>query len=349
MKIDYQLVFLVFLLSFLGLYFFYGVSLPYSTKNFNEPLYYFKKFLIFNFIFPIFMFFLGYLMNWLFLLRISKIIFLINLLFLILPFIDFFKLPNQNTARWFYFNGFSFQPSEFMKFSLILFLTAILPLIKKDKSYFYVSLLIIFLVSLIVYLQPALSTILILLSGVIGGFMTINLRVKYFIIFFIIILSFVLLAFLWSYRAERIISIFKNDDKKSGFQLSQSKLAIGSGGLLGKGLGNSELKLIGLPLMISDNIFAIYAEETGFIGSIMLILVFVFLILRILYLGYSNRDESKKFFSVGIACWLSSQIFIHLMANLVITTGVPLPFFSYGPSSQIALMTALGIISKFKN
>ncbi|GIW65974.1 MAG: stage V sporulation protein E [Candidatus Parcubacteria bacterium] len=348
MKIDTQLFFLILILSLVGLYFFYGVSLPYSTKIFNNPLYYFKKFLIFNFFLPLLMFFIGYFMNWLFLMRIAKIIFIVNIIFLILPFFDFFKLPNQSTARWFYLKGISFQPSEFMKLSLLLFLTSTLPLIKKNLSYFYISLIIIFLTSLIIFIQPALSTLLIILTSTMGALITINFKLKNFFIFSIILLFFILAGFLWNYRLERVTGIFISNDKGLSFQLNQSRLAIGSGGLLGKGLGNSDLKLIGLPLMISDNIFSVYAEETGFIGSIILIILFVYLIFRIIYLGYYNNNELKKFFSYGVACWLSIQVFVHLMANLTISTGVPLPFFSYGPSSQIAIMTALGIISGFK-
>lgn len=349
MKIDYPLVFLVIILSIIGLYFFYSVSLSYSVKFSNDSLYYFKKFLIFNLTLPFLFFFLGYYLNWTILKRISKLLFFLNLFFLILPFIDYFKLPNQSNARWFYFLGFSFQPSEFMKISILLFLSSILPLIKKNQEYFYIALTLIILVSIIIYFQPALSTLLIFLASIIGAMIVTNIKFQNIIIFFILIGLLIIFAFNWGYRSERILGILSGDVKGVGFQLNQSRLAIGSGGLFGKGLGNSELKLIGLPLMITDNIFAVYGEETGFIGSLILIMIFIFLIFRILYLSYNTKDETKKFFSAGVACWLSAQIFIHIMSNLVISTGVPLPFFSYGPSSQIAIMTALGIISKFKD
>jgi cell division protein FtsW (lipid II flippase) len=153
---------------------------------------------------------------------------------------------------------------------------------------------------------------------------------------------------MWSYRLERIKNIFNFDEKNIGYQLKQSRLAIGSGGILGKGLGKSEVKLIHLPLMISDNIFSIYAEEFGFIGSIFLIFVFLILIFRIFNIGINNKNDSQKFFIFAIGCWLSSQVFIHIISNLLITTGVPLPFFSYGPSSQLALMVSLGIINSLK-
>ncbi|MCS7183962.1 MAG: FtsW/RodA/SpoVE family cell cycle protein [Patescibacteria group bacterium] len=339
MRIDYPLFILIIFLSLWGLYFFYGVSFQYH---------YFYKFLIFNFFLPFLMFFVGYFLDWRFLLRISKILFFISLFFLILPFFDFFKLDGQETARWFYFYGFSFQPSELIKLSTLLFFASILPLIKKNIEYFYISLVLIIVISLIIYFQPALSNLLIFLSIFIGGLMAINIKWENIFIIFILISIFILFAFFWSYRSERIISILKGDEVGLGFQLSQSRLAIGSGGLLGKGLGNSELKLIGLPLMITDNIFSIYAEETGFIGSILLIIFFVILILRVVYLGILSYDDSKKFFAFGLSCWLSIQIYIHLMANLAISTGIPLPFFSYGPSSQVAIMTALGIVSKFR-
>ncbi len=349
MKIDYPLLLIILFLSFSSLYFFYGVSLPYSTKVMNDPLYYFKKFLIFNFLLPFLLFWLGYFLDWVIFKRIAKILFLINLIFLILPFLDFFKLPNQPTARWFYFQGFSFQPSEFMKISMLLFLASLLPLIKRKIEYFYISIGLVFLVSLIIYFQPALSNLLIFLAGIIGALMGSNINLRNIFILFFLVFLLIAFAFLWSYRSERILGIFKKDERGIGFQLNQSRLAIGSGGILGKGLGNSELKSIGLPLMLTDNIFAVYAEETGFIGSLVLIIIFNFLIFRILYLAQLVKDESKRFFAIGVACWLSAQVFVHLMSNLLISTGIPLPFFSYGPSSQIAIMISLGIISKFRN
>jgi cell division protein FtsW (lipid II flippase) len=350
MKLDYQLLILIIIFNIIGLSFFYSVSLPYSSKYFNDPLYYFKKYLIFNIIIPFLFFVLtAYFVSWSFLKNISKFIFFINLIFLILPFFNFFKLPYQETARWFYFYGFSFQPSEFMKLSMLLFLSSVLPLFKRSSEYFYISLILILIVSLIIYFQPALSNLLIFLSALIGAFISLNFDFKKLTIIFFLIIILVAFSFLWSYRSERIKNLIKGDEQNISFQLKQSRLAIGSGGIMGKGLGNSELKLIGLPLMISDNIFAIFAEETGFVGSLILIVSFLFLIFKILFKAFYLKDDSQKFFSTGVACWLSAQVFIHLMANLIIPTGVPLPFFSYGPSSQLSLMIALAIIVNFKS
>jgi cell division protein FtsW (lipid II flippase) len=350
MKFDFVLVLIIFLLSIFGLVFFYNLSITYSLKVSTDKYLYFKKFFLNNFLVPILFFFIANFLGWRFFQRWAKIIFIISFLFLVLPFFDYFKLPEQNTARWFYlkFFNFSFQPSEFIKFSLILFLSSVFPLIKKNKEYFLISLFIIAIVIGLVYLQPALSTTLIIISSLIGGFMGSNFSLRSFFILFLIVIIILSFSFMWSYRLERIKNIFNFDEKNIGYQLKQSRLAIGSGGILGKGLGKSEVKLIHLPLMISDNIFSIYAEEFGFIGSIFLILVFLILIFRIFNIGINNKNDSQKFFIFAIGCWLSSQVFIHIISNLLITTGVPLPFFSYGPSSQLALMVSLGIINSLK-
>jgi len=350
MKFDLTLTSIVFLLLLFGLIFFYNLSITYSLKISSDKYLYFKKFFLNNFLIPILFFFIANFLGWKFFQRWAKLIFIISFIFLILPFFDYFKLADQTTARWFYlkFLNLSFQPSEFIKFSLILFLSSVLPLIKKNKEYFFIALAVIVIVIGIIYLQPALSTLLIIISSIIGGFIGSNFSLRSFFIFFLILVILLSFGLMWSYRLERIVNIFNFDEKSVGYQLKQSRLAIGSGGLLGKGLGKSEVKLIHLPLMINDNIFSIYAEEFGFIGSIALIFIFLILIFRIFSLGINSKNDSQKFFIFAVGCWLSSQVFIHLIANLLITTGVPLPFFSYGPSSQLAIMISLGIINSLK-
>jgi len=156
----------------------------------------------------------------------------------------------------------------------------------------------------------------------------------------------------WKYRQERIISFFTQGKlhQERIFQLKQTTLAISSGGLLGKGLGKSQMKIIMIPQMLTDSIFSIYAEETGFIGSLFLVFLFFFLFLKILQLGFSNPNIEKTAFSLGVFTWLTLQTFLHLISNLglFVPTGVVLPFFSLGASSQIAISFSLGLISSFK-
>jgi cell division protein FtsW len=335
----------ILLLSLLGLFFFYGASLTYSEKQFGDPYYYFKRFLLGNFFLGFLLFFLMSCIEWKILRKSILFFFISNIILAMIAFIPQFRLPGQPTARWVYFKGFSFQPSEFLKLTTLLFISFIIPFLKRKKSKDYIILLTfaILIVLFLIYNQPALSNVLILTVGLLGGFLATNLKTPIIILSSLIII-FILFSFLWGYRVERVKSFLK----KESFQASQTRLAIGSGGILGKGIGKSELKLIGIPLLITDSIFAVYAEETGFVGSIILILIFLFLIFQIFLIGMNETSQDKRFFIFGVGCWISAQAFLHIASNLAFIppVGIALPFFSYGPSSQISIMIALGIINK---
>lgn len=342
-------------LTILGLINFYSVSLPVSIRHFNSPYYYFFEFLIKNVLFGIIGFVVFSLIPWKILRKISFPIFILFFIFLILPFHPFFRPPNQNTARWLDLKIVSFQPSEFIKFTFLLLLSFLIPHIQKffknpyERSIIFI--LLISIISLLIYLQPALSNLLIMLISIGIAYFSLKPDFKELLPFFLLIVIFIIASFAWGYRVERIIAYLKGGYQEISFQQEQAKLAVGSGGLFGRGIGNSKVKLLGIPLMITDSIFAIYAEETGFIGSIFLIILFIFLSLGIIRISFLVSNPEKKFFAMGVCGWIVIQSFLHIAANIgtIPMTGVPLPFFSYGPSSQISLMCALGVVSNLEN
>ncbi|MGC8981743.1 MAG: FtsW/RodA/SpoVE family cell cycle protein [Minisyncoccia bacterium] len=348
MVLNQRLFIPIISLSILGIYFFYGASLIYSEKQFGDPYYYFKKFLIGNFLLGFLFFFLFSFIDWKTLRKLILFIFILNIIFTLLAFIPKFRLPGQPTARWFHFKGLSFQPSEFLKLTTLLFVSFIIPFLKrrKKKDYIFLLSLAIIFVLFLIYNQPALANLLILSVGLLGGFLSSNLKEPIIILSGLMIV-FILFSFLWGYRVERVKSFLK----KGGFQALQTRLAIGSGGILGKGIGKSELKLIGIPLLITDSIFAVYGEETGFLGSIILISLFLYLILTIFSIGREETSDDKRFFIYSVGCWISAQAFLHIASNLAFIppVGIALPFFSYGPSSQISIMSALGIINRISS
>jgi cell division protein FtsW len=249
----------------------------------------------------------------------------------------------------------SFQPSEVLKPLAILFFIYVLSNMKKislkQKIIFFIIFSLILLIP--IYLQPSLTNVLIIFSSITVVFVNYLKSTKEVIIsglfFLIIALALVLIGNFWGYRKERFISFFTGGKmhQEKYFQVEQSILAASSGGFWGKGLGKSDIKIIGLPEMFTDSIFAIYAEETGFIGSVILIFLFFLLISRIIFLAI-KRDDWKRPFCLGVAVWLSLQTFLHISSNigLFVPTGVVLPLFSYGPSSQLATYFSLGIISR---
>lgn len=344
MSKNQSLLFLVIGFSIFGLIFFYNVSLVYSDKIFGDPYYYFKRFILGNFILGFLSFFLFSNTNWDMLRKIILVLFIFNLIFACLAFIPQFKLKGQSSSRWFSFKGISFQPSEFLKLTTLLYISFMVPILKKHRSkdYYILLITVISIIFFIIYSQPALANLLIMMIAILGGFLSTRLK-KVILWLSVLMIFFIIFSFFWNYRVERVKSFFK----KESFQVAQTKLAIGSGGLLGKGIGKSELKLIGIPLFITDSIFAVYGEETGFIGCLILIIFYLYLVFIIFSIGNEENNDDKRFFIYGVGCWISTQTFLHIASNIAFIppVGIALPFFSYGPSSQISIMSALGIIN----
>jgi cell division protein FtsW len=356
-KVDKFMLFLVIILSCLGLINFFSASSYFSLKNFNDSYFYFKKFFLRITLLGTILFLLGNLLakN---LQHYKKLLIFFFFLFyfsIFLGFLPQFRLPSAGAFRWVNLGFISFQPSEIIKPLAILFFIFLFSglkkfsLIQKNIIFIFSS----FILILPIYLQPSLSNVLIILSSILIVFINYLKSKKEIIssalIFLVIAIILILAGSFWGYRKERFISFLTKGKvyEEKYFQVEQSISAISSGGLFGKGLGKSEMKIIGLPQMLTDSIFAIYAEETGFIGSIILIILFFLLISRIIFIGAKSEDWQKPF-CLAFGWWLFLQTFLHLSSNvgLFVPTGVVLPFFSYGPSGQLAIYFSLGLASR---
>lgn len=353
-KLDRNFLALIGVLTLWGFIAFASVSAPLSLRQFGNQYHLLVTFVLRNIIFGALVFILATITPWRLLRRLAPVFFLVALAALALAFLPALRLPGQTTARWLDLKFFSFQPSELMKLSLLLWLSVLLPRLRRQvhspASRGLAIIAIVGLVSALIYLQPALSNLIILWAMIVGGFLATASDRRELMPLVLLVLIFIGLSPLWGYRASRLTSfIRRGTDERVGFQGEQTRLAVGSGGLWGRGIGNSKLKLIGVPLMVTDSIFAIYAEETGFIGSVALIGALVLLVAVVAQRGARSSDSEQRFFASGLAVWLSAQAFIHIASNIGVipTTGVPLPFFSYGPSSHLAIMAALGIVHRF--
>lgn len=358
---DTFLIFLVISFTILGLINFFSASYYYSLIKFGNPYYYFlNNFLIKTTFVGLLIFIIGSFFGKNFF-KFKKLFFLtffIIYFFLILAFIPIFRLE-ETSARWLKLGSFSFQPSEIIKPFSLLFFIFILSELKKSLLLIKILFFILFLIFLLlpILLQPSLSNVLIIFLSLVAVYFTFMKSKKDFfislLVFFLFLLVIILISTFWSYRKERFLSFITKGQvfKEKYFQVEQSMIAISSGGLVGKGLGKSEMKIIGLPQMLTDSIFAIYAEEWGFLGSLLYIFLLSLLILRILFLGIKTQKLEKLAFSLGVCSWLFLQTFIHLSSNsaLFVPTGVILPFFSQGASGQLAIYFSLGIINGFKN
>ncbi len=270
-----------------------------------------------------------------------------------------FGITAQGSQRWINLYFINLQPSELMKIAIILCFAKYyhriqLSNVNKFKNIF-IPILILFIPIVLVISQPDLGTsILIALSGIIVLWLA-GVNIKYFFyssLAFIISAPFVI-SFLKPYQKLRILTFFDPDKDPlgAGYQIIQSKIAVGSGGLTGKGfLKGTQGYLEFLPEKHTDFIFTLFSEEFGFLGSILLLIVYAILIFRILRIGSFSRNFFGKFFCYGFG----SAIFVYIAVNMSMVLGLlpivgsPLPIMSYGGSSMLATMIGLGIVMSTK-
>jgi rod shape determining protein RodA len=348
-NLDYILLISVILLSVLSVFVMYstdGGEILFHTKN------HFVKLAVF---FPL-MIFVAFF-NIKFWHNFSYLIYFIVILLLI--YVSFFGIKSSGSQRWMDLYLFVLQPSELMKVAIIMCLAKYFHRIKIENVNSFTSITIVLSIILIpiifVISQPDLGTsILIALSGLIilwlGG-----VKIKYFIysfITFLISLPFII-SFLKPYQKLRILTFLDpdRDPLGAGYQIIQSKIAIGSGGLDGKGfLKGTQSYLDFLPEKHTDFIFTLFSEEFGFIGSVGLLILYSIIIFRILRIGSISRSNFARLFCFGYAF----AIFIYIVVNLSMVLGLlpivgsPLPIMSYGGSSMLATMIGFGIVLSAK-
>jgi cell division protein FtsW len=346
---------IVGVLILIGLVFIYSSSSVFALEKFGMAHYFLKKQLIYLSIalMCFFIFMMVPIEVWR---RLSPYLFLGALLMTALTLVPSFGLRCHGSNRWLNLAGLSVQPSEFLKVFLFMYIGFFLE--KKQHivtSFFqgYLPFLTILGLSFIVLLkQPDFGSVVTIFVTAIIIFFVANFKM----IHLLITLAFTLpagifLVFFKTYRLNRIL-IFLNpwsDPMGRGFQIIQSLIAIGSGRLLGLGISNSKQKFFYLPMQHTDFIFPIIAEETGFIGSCIIILLYF------LFLFYGLRlvlrfDRPFTFFAgLGFVVFVALQAVINLMvtSGLLPTKGLGLPFISYGGTALVCLMSMIGLMVNF--
>ena len=285
--------------------------------------------------------------------------FIYFIIILLLIWVSTYGIKVSGSQRWINLYFIVLQPSELMKIAIILCLAKYYHRLKIDNINSFTSILValsIILVPIILVLsQPDLGTsVLIASSGLIILWLA-GVKMKYFFISFItflISLPFII-SFLKPYQKLRILTFLDpdRDPLGAGYQIIQSKIAIGSGGLSGKGfLKGTQSYLEFLPEKHTDFIFTLFSEEFGFIGSICLLLIYSIIIIRIIRIGVISRSDFAKLFCFGFAF----AIFVYIVVNLCMVLGLlpivgsPLPILSYGGSSMLATMIGFGIVLSAK-
>lgn len=271
-----------------------------------------------------------------------------TLALLILVFVPGVGLVLKGAHRWIDLGFFVFQPSELLKITLSLYLAAWLS--SKEKGRLFAFLLLFFLCILLVVLEPDLGTSLIIASSSIGVYFLSGAKIReMFFILLLITIAAISLIVISPYRMERFINFSSFNEKdlnSASYHVRQILIALGSSGITGVGIGNSIQKYAYIPESNTDSIFAIYAEETGFIGSVFLIVIFMGQLIIGFLIASCARDQFGRLWACGIVIFLGVQTLFNLASQAVIMplTGVPLPFISYGGSSMIINFVSIGIL-----
>ncbi len=280
-------------------------------------------------------------------------IFFLSLLFLIV--VPFLGTEMYGATRWIKVAGISLQPSEFIKFTLILALAKYFHSTAGDTTSFIkkfiLPVIIILIPTIIVATQPDLGTAVIIFIGGVSIFWIVGLSYKYFISGgVVLILSIPLLwQYLKDYQKERVFTFFnpERDPLGNGYHITQSKIALGSGGISGKGyMEGTQSHLNFLPEMHTDFIFTMFGEEFGFFGVLVLICLYAGLIFLSIKMGLESRSYFGRYLSLGISTVFFIYIFVNIsmVTGLLPVVGVPLPLVSYGGSSMLAVMGGFGLL-----
>jgi cell division protein FtsW len=283
---------------------------------------------------------------------VKPIVFL-GVFFLIATLIPYFSKEAGGARRWFKLGFLSFSPLEFVKLVVIIFLADYLTRKKDIIKNFEKGVLpiLIFLGILfgLILLQRSLGTVIII--GVVAFSMIYlgGAKISHIIGTILLMLPFLYtLIYNVGYRRRRIIAFLNpwEDPSDKGYHIIQSFLALGSGGFFGKGLGESKQKLFYLPTPHTDFIFSIIGEEVGFIGTSAIIVLFVLFCWIGFKISASCSDQFGRYLSFGITTMVATQALLNIgvVTGVVPTTGVPLPFISFGNSSLITIMMGVGII-----
>lgn len=272
---------------------------------------------------------------------------LVSLALLVMVFIPSLGVKALGAHRWINLGFFILQPSELAKLITTIYLSAWLSRLEKNR--FTAFLILLGMVVGLIILEPDLGTAIIIICISLIIYFCSGAPIKHLAALIPVVITGVLgLAISAPYRLRRITTFFNTNSDPLGasYHVRQVLIALGSGGLWGLGFGKSRQKFFYLPEASTDSIFAIIAEELGFIGATALIIVFVILIYRGFLIAKNAPDSFGKLLAFGMTSWIALQIIINLssMVGLTPLTGIPLPFISYGGSAIVVELIGVGIL-----
>ncbi len=352
-KPDLVLSIAIFLLAFLGFLILTSVSMTMSKRMGYESFHFLKHQLLFGYLPGIIFAFIAYKINFKFVKKIAFPLIILAITLMLCVFLPKIGSTAGGAKRWISLFGFAFQPSEFLKLSFIIYLSAWLSRHGKEKQSFVKCFIpmavIIGVICALLIAQPDISTLVVISLVAILLYFTSNTPwYQTGILGLMGVGGLALLIKIAPYRLNRFLVFLKPDTEPLGigYQLKQSLIAIGSGGILGHGLGLGIQKFGFLPQPMTDTIFSVYAEEVGFVGCI----IFILLLLIFAWQGFKIAKKANnnflKLMAIGIVGWIIIQAFVNIGAIIGILplTGIPLPLVSYGSSHLIIEFIAIGLL-----
>ncbi len=351
-RADVPLILLILFFCGLGLTTLYSGSLGYAERVFGDPLYFVVRQAInLGVALVVMTLFASISLDWI--RKQLPLMVAVTIVFLLLPFFPVVGITKNGASRWFGIGSYTFQPSELVKLTLVLFLANLFakkydrlddPRVSVYPASFMTALFL-----MLIYLENDFSTTFFILVIALSMFFLGGVGLRWFGMFLILTLPMAALMVLTrEYRMERIMAFLHpdRDPLGSGYQVKASLDALSGGGFWGLGLGNGIRKLTGIPEVQSDFIFAAWAEEMGFMGVLLYFSALIALFARSVMVSLSSSDRFRTLAGLGasLVIFLQSILNCGVVVRAFPATGIPLPFFSSGGSSLLVTLSLCGLV-----
>jgi len=351
---DNKLAILIGVIALLGLIILSSAGVVEGQEKFGSSQYFLIHQILYGLIPGIILFVFASKLKYTFWRKISIVMLLGTIALLVLVLIPQLGFSVKGAQRWLRLGPISFQPSEFLKLGIIVYLAAWFS--RRDdkmKDWTYSAapfFLILGFISLLLIMQPDIGTLCMIFSIAIVMYFAAGAPLKHIMaIMVIIVIALSILVIVEPYRFDRIQTFFNpaSDIQGKSYHLRQALLGIGNGGVFGVGFGKSIQKLDFLPEPVGDSIFAVLVEELGLVGGGILILLFLFLAMKMIKIAKNAPDTFSQLFVIGVFTWIIGQAFMNIAAisGLMPLTGIPLPLISFGGSALASVFLALGIVN----
>ena len=342
--LDSKLLAVVVALTIFGIIMVYDSSSASAWESFGDRLYFVKNQMVWMVLGYIALLALS-LTDYHRVIKFSPVLFWLCLVLLVVVIVPGIGTKALGARRWLTIAGFNFQPAEAVKFTFIIYLSALF----RKKSSGLPFLFLVLLISALLLAEPDLGTAIVTVLTSLAVYFLAGAPLTQFLISVpLAALAGLMVILVSPYRRQRLLTFFNHQQDPLGtsYHVRQVLLAIGSGGLFGVGLGQSHQKYLFIPEVTTDSIFAVIAEELGFVGGLCLLAVFLWLFSRGLKIAKESGDTEGRLLAAAISILIFAQALINIAANaaLIPLTGVPLPFISYGGSSLIVSLALIGVL-----